>query len=296
MKKLVSVSFISVSIFMGIAFFSCNAQIPKAELKTDIDSISYAQGVLYSSQVDQIFAQLELDSTCKVDFARGFKEGFNIDSKDKKATAYTIGKTIGLQLGLQFIPYFNNQLFEGDSTQTISRENFMSGYLSNIMQPEKALIHGEEARIYSTNATEKIRNASLEKKYADVKKENENFLEKNKSQAGVIVLPSGLQYKVIKEGKGPKPSETDVVKVHYHGTDIHGTVFDSSVERGTPSEFSLNHVIKGWTEGIQLMPVGSKYTFYVPYYLAYGEQGRGGNIGPFSTLIFDVELLDIVKK
>ncbi|MDR2805584.1 MAG: FKBP-type peptidyl-prolyl cis-trans isomerase, partial [Dysgonamonadaceae bacterium] len=118
--------------------------------------------------------------------------------------------------------------------------------------------------------------------------------EKNKSNEGVVVLPSGLQYKVITEGTGPKPAATDVVKVNYKGTNIKEEVFDTT-EGGEPRQFSLNGVITGWTEGIQLMPVGSKYIFYVPADLAYGEQERSAEIKPFSTLIFEVELLDIVK-
>ncbi len=120
------------------------------------------------------------------------------------------------------------------------------------------------------------------------------FLEKNKTQPGVITLPSGLQYKVITQGKGAKPKATDNVKVHYRGTLIDGKEFDSSYKRNEPASFGLNQVIKGWTEGLQVMPVGSKYQLYIPYYLAYGEQAQNG-IPAYSALIFDVELLDINK-
>lgn len=128
------------------------------------------------------------------------------------------------------------------------------------------------------------------------KAKGQKFLDENKTKAGVITLPSGLQYKVITMGTGAKPSATDVVKVHYHGTTIDGTVFDSSVQRGEPISFGLNQVIKGWTEGVQLMPIGSKFIFYIPSDLAYGDQGAGGAIKPGATLIFEVELLDIEKK
>lgn len=126
------------------------------------------------------------------------------------------------------------------------------------------------------------------------KKEGEEFLAANKSKEGVKATPSGLQYKVLKEGKGPKPKATDTVKVHYRGTLLNGTEFDSSYKRGEPVEFALDQVIKGWTEGLQLMPVGSKYEFWIPSQLAYGEPGNRG-IPPNSTLVFEVELLDIVK-
>jgi FKBP-type peptidyl-prolyl cis-trans isomerase FklB len=297
MKKLTNVSLFSLLAFVGIALFSCSAQVPKADLKTDIDSISYAQGVLFASQqVDQIFAQFELDSVYRADFMKGFAEGFSIDAKDKKTNAEVVGKMVGHQMGTQFVPYFNRELFGEDSTQTMSRSNFLAGYLGNVKNPDKTLISQEEARIYATTAAEKIKKASFEKQYGDLKKENLDFLEKNKENKDVVVLPSGLQYKVVKEGNGPKPLATDVVKVDYHGTTIDGEVFDSSVERGKPSEFPLNGVIAGWTEGIQLMPVGSEYIFYIPYNLAYGEQGRGENIRPFATLVFEVELHEIVKK
>ena len=119
------------------------------------------------------------------------------------------------------------------------------------------------------------------------------FLEKNGKREGVKTTASGLQYEVLKAGEGAKPAATDTVKVHYHGTLIDGTVFDSSVDRGEPISFPLNRVIKGWTEGVQLMPVGSKYKFVIPSDLAYGAQGAGGKIGPNATLIFEVELLAI---
>ena len=125
------------------------------------------------------------------------------------------------------------------------------------------------------------------------KKAGEEFLAQNKTREGVQTTASGLQYEVLREGDGPSPSATDKVKVHYHGTLIDGKVFDSSVERGEPISFGLNQVIPGWTEGVQLMNVGAKYRFYIPYDLAYGARGAGQDIKPYSALIFDVELLGI---
>lgn len=147
---------------------------------------------------------------------------------------------------------------------------------------------------------EKQREAALKKaeeKYGDVKKENEKFLEENKTKKGVVVTKSGLQYIVLKEGKGDTPKATSKVKVNYKGTLIDGTEFDSSAKNKKPVEFFVNRVIKGWTEGLQLMKVGSKYRFFIPQDLAYGAFPRkGGAIKPFSTLIFDVELVGITKK
>ena len=121
------------------------------------------------------------------------------------------------------------------------------------------------------------------------------FLEENKKRAGIVTLPSGLQYEVITEGKGKKAKATDKVKCHYEGTLIDGTLFDSSVKRGQPAVFGVNQVIPGWVEALQLMPVGSKWRLFIPSNLAYGEHGAGDAIEPNSALVFDVELLDIVK-
>lgn len=133
-----------------------------------------------------------------------------------------------------------------------------------------------------------------EDKFAAIKDEGEQFLAANKAKAGIHTTESGLQYEVISEGTGEKPNATDTVDVHYHGTLIDGSVFDSSIERGTPATFGVHQVIKGWTEALQLMPVGSKYRLYIPQDLAYGANPHpGGPIKPYMTLIFDVELLAI---
>ncbi|MDX6746134.1 FKBP-type peptidyl-prolyl cis-trans isomerase [Polaribacter sp. PL03] len=135
-----------------------------------------------------------------------------------------------------------------------------------------------------------------EAKFAENKKAGEDFLAVNKTKAGVKTTESGIQYIVLKEGSGDKPAGPSTrVKVHYHGTNLEGKVFDSSVDRGTPAEFGLNEVIKGWTEGVQLMNEGGKYKFFIPQELAYGAQQRGENIKPFSTLVFEIELLEVLK-
>jgi FKBP-type peptidyl-prolyl cis-trans isomerase FklB len=137
---------------------------------------------------------------------------------------------------------------------------------------------------------DRLFNLNKEKSAANLKA-GQDFLEANKAKEGVVTLPSGLQYEVLVQGSGPKPVPTDKVTCHYHGTLIDGTVFDSSVKRGQPATFPLNGVIKGWTEGLQHMPTGSKYRFFIPPQLAYGDRQVGGQIGPNSTLIFDVELI-----
>lgn len=156
----------------------------------------------------------------------------------------------------------------------------------------------------SVNIKPEVANGIVQKYFTDIAaaegaknlKTGEDFLAANKSKQGVVTTASGLQYEIIKEGTGPKPTANDQVKCHYHGTTIEGKVFDSSVERGEPATFPVGQVIPGWTEALQLMPVGSKWKLYVPAALAYGERGAGPDIKPNSALIFEVELLEIVKK
>ncbi|MCD8291561.1 MAG: FKBP-type peptidyl-prolyl cis-trans isomerase [Prevotella sp.] len=137
-------------------------------------------------------------------------------------------------------------------------------------------------------------NAEKAEKGKKAKVEGEKYLAENAKKEGVITLPSGLQYKVLTEGTGKKPKATDKVKCHYEGFLIDGTVFDSSVQRGEPAVFPLNQVIAGWTEGLQLMQEGSKYRFFIPYILGYGEGGAGQSIPPYATLVFDVELIQVL--
>ncbi len=163
---------------------------------------------------------------------------------------------------------------------------------------EKAFL-GDSVKIKPQHANEIIQKffGQISKAEGDKNlKEGEEFLAKNKTKSGVVTTASGLQYEIIKAGTGPKPKAEDEVKCHYKGTLIDGKVFDSSIERGEPATFPVNRVIPGWTEALQLMPVGSKWKLYIPASLGYGERGAGQDIKPNSTLIFEVELLEIVKK
>lgn len=190
--------------------------------------------------------------------------------------------TFSYSLGVLFAKSLIEQGVENVKTEDVAKgmKDMLSG------KPEMTL---EQC---SANYSTGVQQASL-KKNGGVKEEGEKFLAENKKRTGVITTPSGLQYEVIKMGNGVKPTATSKVKVHYHGTTISGKVFDSSVDRGEPISFGLNQVISGWTEGVQLMPIGSKFKFFIPYNLAYGERGAGADIKPFAALIFEVELLNI---
>jgi FKBP-type peptidyl-prolyl cis-trans isomerase FklB len=157
-----------------------------------------------------------------------------------------------------------------------------------LAQRDLAISEQEAGKVVSTFMEE-----TTKKRIESNKVNGAKFLEENSKKAGVITLPSGLQYEIITAGNGAIPTADNKVKTHYHGTLIDGTVFDSSVKRGEPITFPVGGVIKGWQEALQLMPVGSKWKFYVPFNLAYGERGAGGTILPFSTLVFEVELLEI---
>jgi len=197
---------------------------------------------------------------------------------DSLSYAYGVGMGTSLQQGLKELPAdLNIDLFLDVFEKTIKGDT------------AKLAISPDEAYAVFQRCMQTVSVESAKK----FKEEGKKFLEKNGKKAGVVTTASGLQYEVIKEGTGAKPtSDTVTVSVHYHGTLIDGTVFDSSVDRGTPAQFKLNQVIKGWTEGLKLMSVGSKYKFWIPADLAYGDQG-GGPIKPGSMLIFEVELLKI---
>jgi FKBP-type peptidyl-prolyl cis-trans isomerase len=174
-----------------------------------------------------------------------------------------------------------------DSTNILIESNKIDSILRTFFQKKQVEMREKQQ-------AEALKKAEAE--FGEVKAEGEKFLEENKSAKGVQVTDSGLQYVVLKEGSGNKPTAISKVKVHYHGTLLDGTVFDSSVDKGTPAEFGVNMVIKGWTEGLQLMKEGAKYKFFIPQELAYGANPRrGGKIRPFDMLIFEVELLEIVK-
>ena len=277
----------------AISFASCTAQAPKAEFKNEIDSLSYMFGVANTQGLDYyISGQLGVDTTYMADFIAGVQAG--ISQNTPKDVAYNAGLQIGQQLSGRIIEGINNQLFAGDSTQALNTNNFYAGFIA-ALKKKPGLVSPEEASAYIQVHADAIKNKALEAKYGENKAAGEKFLAENAKKEGVKTTESGLQYKVIKEGKGAIPTETSTVKVHYKGTLVDGTEFDSSYSRNEPTSFRANQVIKGWTEALTMMPVGSKWELYIPQELAYGTR-ETGDIKPFSTLIFEVELLEIEKK
>lgn len=287
MKK---VTFI-MALAVAASLASCTAQSPKANLKTDLDSLSYAIGMARTEGLDQYLAQQGIDSTQMAEFIKGFNEGAK--KIDKKDAAYMQGLQVGQMVSKQWVEGFNQQIFGGDSTQTISRENLLAGFLAGIAG--KGLMTKEAAQTFMQTQMEAVKEKATEKKYADNKAAGEKFLAENKTKEGVVTTPSGLQYKIITKGTGAIPADSSKVKVNYKGTLIDGTEFDSSYKRNEPATFRANQVIKGWTEALTMMPVGSKWELYIPQDLAYGARETGGQIQPFSALIFEVELVDIEK-
>lgn len=303
MKKLLNFATAFAVVSVIVALTSCSAQTSKADLKTDVDSLSYAMGVSQTTQgLDMYLMQMGVDSVHMADFVRGLNDGVKFNPEDKKANAHAVGMQLGQMIVQQWLPGMTQQVFGNDSTKKVDKANFVAGFIAGATNKGLKMTK-EEAQTLSTSIAQqmkekemKIKEKELETTYADKKAANSKFLDDNKVKEGVQVTASGLQYKVVKAGNGVKPTSSDNVKVHYVGTTIDGTEFDSSVKRNQPFDFNLaGGVIQGWIEGVQLMDVGSKYIFYIPYNLAYGAEGKPGAIDPFATLIFEIELLDIVK-
>ena len=282
----------ALMVLAAAALASCGQSgTPKANMKSDIDTLSYMVGVSNSQGLkDYVVGRLGVDTTYMADFIKGIKEGMKNTSDKEKA--YMAGMQIGQQVSGDMYEAINNQLFAGDSTTTMSKENFLAGFIAAV--EENSLVAPDSASMYVRTKSEEIKTKALEAKYGEYKKENEEFLANNKSKDGIKVTESGLQYRIIKEGKGEIPTKTSRVKVHYKGTMIDGTEFDSSYERKEPTTFRADQVIKGWTEALTMMPVGSKWELYIPQELGYGSR-EAGKIKPFSTLIFEVELISIEK-
>ena len=280
--------------FAAATFVSCGNSTPKADLKDEVDTLSYAMGMAQTQGLKEYLSdRLQIDTAYMDDFIKGLNDGANAGD-DKKKAAYYAGIQIGQQISNQMVKGINHEVFGGDSTKTISLKNFMAGFVSGTTG-KKGLMTVEQAGRIAQEKMVSIKAKAMEKQYGPNKVAGEKFLAANKKKPGVVTLPSGVQYKVIKEGNGPMPKDTSMVKVQYEGKTIDGNVFDSSYKRGEPVSLRANQVIKGWTEALVHMPVGSVWEVYIPQNLAYGEREQG-QIKPFSVLIFKIELVSLGEK
>ena len=289
MKKLMFVAAMAIS----AAFFTgCGNSTPKANLKSDVDTLSYVFGMARTQGLKEYLSQTGVDTTYMADFIKGLNEGAN-SGDDKKKAAYYAGIQIGQQIANQWVSGMNRELFGDDSTKTISLKNLMAGFVSGIKS--NGLMTVDSAQIVAQSMMQSIKAKALESTYGANKEAGEKFLAANKTKEGVKTLESGVQYKVIKEGNGAIPADTSLVKVHYEGKTVEGKVFDSSYERGEPINLRCNQTIKGWTDAMVHMPAGSVWEVYIPQDLAYGEREQG-DIKPFSALIFKIELIEVNPK
>ena len=279
---------------VAATFVACGNSTPKADLKTDVDTMSYALGMSQTQGLKEFMVErMGVDTAYMDDFIKGLNDGANAGD-DKKKAAYYAGIQIGQQISNQMVKGINHEVFGDDSTKTISLKNFMAGFVTGTTG-KKGLMTIEQASQIAQAKMMAIKAKNMEKEYGPNKAAGEKFLAANKKKPGVVTLPSGVQYKVIKEGNGPMPKDTSMVKVNYEGKTIDGKVFDSSYKRGQAVDLRANQVIKGWTEALTHMPAGSVWEVYIPQQLAYGDRDQG-QIKPFSTLIFKIELISVGGK
>lgn len=292
MKKI----FFGAVIALCAVLSSCGDSTPRANLKNDVDTLSYAIGLAQSQGLRQAIEtkQIPVDTTYMNDFIKGMNEGVNAGD-DKKRQAYLLGIAVGQQIKEGLINGINHEVFGSDSTKTISIKNFMSAFITGT-RGKKGLMTPEQAQNIAQFKLQAIKAKNMEKEFGANKAAGERFMAMNKKKPGVKTLNTGVQYKVIKEGTGAMPKDTSLVKVNYEGRTIDGKVFDSSYKRGQAVTMRANQVIPGWTDVLVHMPVGSVWEVYIPQERAYGAQQAGQQIKPFSALIFKIELLSVDGK
>jgi len=300
MKKTICVA---LALVAGASLFTAEAakkkivqkpveeKVQAVQLTSSSDSVSYAAGMTMTNGLLNYLLQQKMDTTMMADFVRGFMDAVKT-ADDPRMKAYMTGQNIAQQLNERMLPSLKTEF--QDSPDSIMADVLYRGF-TDAMLNDTTIFTLQKAEDYFSARQKADKAARDEKLYGANREAGIKFLEENAKNDSVITLPSGLQYKVLVKGSGAVPQSSDKVKVHYEGRLIDGKVFDSSYQRGEPSEFTPTQVIRGWTEALTMMPVGSKWQLYIPYELAYGERGAGADIKPYSMLIFDVELLEIVK-
>lgn len=271
------------------------AEAPKTEeVKVDTVSradFSYAIGLAQVAGLKAYLAQLDVDTVNNMqDFMRGLQAVFDAP-KDSKLAAYSAGLQVGKQVLNQFIGSLNKQITGEENKDFVNTDEYKKGFIAGI-SGQGLTITADSAKNVANKQMQYYHAQLMEKQYGENRRAGEAFLAENAKKDSVKTLPSGVQYKILKEGNGPKPTASSSVKVNYEGKTIDGKVFDSSYKRNQPMTFKCSQVIKGWSETIQQMPVGSTWEIYIPQELGYGER-EAGSIKPYSCLIFKVELLGI---
>ena len=269
-------------------------EVPVVKVDTvSIDTFSYAFGKANTMGLKEFLVQrMNIDTIYMADFLEGFDAG-QMTEADKRQKARLAGMEIRTQVEDQIIPQATRQI--NDSVDLLNHKLFLDGFRTGISGKNDLMsITMDSTQALVKTQIDYYHSQQMEAKYGANRKAGEEYLKANAKKDGVKTTASGLQYKVLTQGTGEVPTATQRVKVNYRGTLIDGTEFDSSYKRNQPATFGCNQVIKGWTEALTMMPVGSKWELYIPQELAYGDR-ESGKIPPFSALIFEVELLEIVK-
>ena len=276
---------------VAAGFASCGNSTPKEDLKSDVDSLSYAFGIDQGQSAKQYLQQMQIDTAYIDEFIKGMNDGAQ-NADDKKRAAYNAGIGVGMQMNMIIKQQINRQIFGEDSTRTISMNNFLSGFAASAKgKGQKMTV--EQARNIEQNTSKSIQQKAeaAEKTYGANKKKSDAYMAANAKKAGVKTIGQGVQVKELKAGSGAAPKATDVVKINYVGKTIEGKVFDHRNNATMP----VSGVIPGFTEALTKMPVGAKWEITIPYSAGYGSQQPSPDLKPFSTLVFTVELLGIEK-
>ena len=287
MKKFSFLAAVAVAAIMG----SCTNGTPKANLKDDVDTLSYAIGLAQTQGLkDYLTMRMDVDTTYIDEFIKGLNEGANAGDNKKKA-AYYAGIQIGQQVSQQMVKGINYEIFGDDSTRTISLKTFMAGFISGTTG-KNGLMTIDEASQTAQSLMQSVKARVMAEKYGDWKKQCEDYMAEVAKKEGIKELGDGIYYEVLTEGTGAIPADTNRVSVNYEGKLLNDTIFDSSYQRNEPAKFMVKQVIPGWTKALTNMPVGSTWRVYIPQEQAYGER-EAGKILPYSCLIFKIELLGI---
>ena len=286
---------IIAAVVLAAIMTSCGNGTPKANMKSDVDSLCYAIGMAQSQGLkDYLVMRMGGDTTYLNEFIKGLNDGANAGD-DKKKQAYFAGLQIGQQVSTQMIEGLQHEIYGEDSTQHVSQSNFMAGFVAGTLE-DTTYMTMEAANEYAQTNMKTIKARQMQAMYGDNKKAGEEFMTEVAKKEGIKQIEeSGVYYEVLTEGAGQIPADTSLVQVKYEGTLIDGTVFDGNMDQEKPMIFRCNQVIPGWTMALTHMPAGSKWKVYIPQEMAYGEREAGDKIKPFSTLVFVIDLVSVGK-